>query len=84
MGRDDSWPAMVPSVMPSLWYSLLEKAARKHPKWQNCTSNRESDGRFCIGKPGFLFEFSSNRASISLKFGDVANGRMDNVGHYYS
>jgi len=28
MGHDDSWPAMVPSVVPSLRYSLLEKTTR--------------------------------------------------------
>jgi len=29
MGHDDSWPATVPSAMPSLRYSLSEKASRK-------------------------------------------------------
>jgi len=71
MGRDDSWPAMVPSVVPSLRYSLSEKATQKHPKWRNRISYRESHKRFWIGKPGSLFEFPSNHTFISLSFGDI-------------
>jgi len=71
MGRDDSWPAMVRSVVPSLRYSLSEKATRKRPKWRNRASDRLSDGRFGSGKPRLLFEFPSNHTSISLSFGDI-------------
>jgi len=39
MGRDDSWPNTVPSVVPSLRYSLSKKATRKCPKWGNRTSS---------------------------------------------
>jgi len=46
MGRNDSWPATVASVVPSLRYSLSEKVTHKHPKWWNRTSDRESNGRF--------------------------------------
>jgi len=63
MGRDDSWPASVHSLVPSLLNSLSEKATGKHPEWWNCTSDHESDGRFWLGKPGFLFEF---RVTIRL------------------
>jgi len=60
----------------------------KNPKWQNYISDRESDGRFCSGKPGFLFTFNRNL----LSFGDIrmwqSDGRMDrlteNMDHYYS
>jgi len=87
MGRDDSWPATVPSVVLSLWYSLSEKATQKHPKWQNHTSYCESDGRFWIGKPGYQFEFPSNHMSMLLNFGDICvwwtDRWMDNADHYY-
>jgi len=53
---DDSWPATVHSVVPSLLIililiiyrpiGLLEKATQKQPKWQNRAFDRESDGRF--------------------------------------
>jgi len=46
MGRDDSWSATVPSVVPFLRPSLSEKATREQPKWQNRTSDRESADRF--------------------------------------
>jgi len=46
MGRDDSWPATVLTVVLTLWYSLSDKATQKHPKWRNRTSDRESDDRF--------------------------------------
>jgi len=74
MGRDDSSPATVPSVVAtgdcshgsihyvhkanrpiSVW--MGEVSTWKHPKWQNRTSDRRSDGRFWIGKPGFLFPY---------------------------
>jgi len=32
MGRDDSWPATVPSVVPSLRYSLSEKSDPETPR----------------------------------------------------
>jgi len=48
------------------------------------SSGRESDGRFWIGKPGFLFEFPSNHRSISLSFKDIRVWRADNADHYYS
>jgi len=48
-----------------------EVPTRKHPKWRNRTSDRESDGRFWIWKPSFLFEFPSNHTSISLSFRDI-------------
>jgi len=61
-----------------------EVSTRKHPKWRN----RTSDGRFWIGKPGFLFEFQSNHTSISLSFGDIrvwqTDRRTDNADHCYS
>jgi len=108
MGRDDSWPTTVLIVGPSgdcspwsihqpsrpisVW--MGEVSTRKHPEWQNRTSDRESDGRFWIGKPGFLFEFPSNQMSISLSFGNIrsfgdirlwqTDRRTDNVDHYYS
>jgi len=88
MGRDDSWPATVPSVVLSLRCSLLEKASRKYPEWRNRTSNCESDGRFWIGKPRFQFEFPSNHMSISLSFGDICawqrDRETDNADQYYS
>jgi len=52
-------------------------ATQKHPKWQNCTSDRESDGRFWIGRPGFVFEFPSNYMSISLSLGDIRVRQTD-------
>jgi len=99
MRRDDSWPATVPSVMPtgdcshwsihyihkanrliSVWMGKVP--TRKHPGWRNRIEDRESDGRFWIGNPGFLFEF------ISLSFEDkpirVSNRLTDNADHYYS
>jgi len=50
-------------------------ANRKHPKWRNRTFDRESDGRFWIGKPGFLFEFPINHTSISLRTDRETDGR---------
>jgi len=35
------------------------------------TVHRESDRRFCVGKPKFLFVFHSNHRSISLSFRDI-------------
>jgi len=50
MGRDDSWPASVPSVVPSLGYTLSEKAIQiKHPKWRNRTSDREFMADYASG-----------------------------------
>jgi len=43
MGRDDRWSTMATSVVPSLRYSLSGKSTWKHPKWQNRTSDCESD-----------------------------------------
>jgi len=58
------------------------------PKMAEPTSDRESDGRFRIGKAGFLFEFPSNNTSISLSFEDIrvwqTDGQTDNADHYYS
>jgi len=42
-----------------------------------CTSDRKSDGRFWIWKPGFLFEFSSSHMFISLSFGDIRVWQTD-------
>jgi len=89
MERDDSWPATVPSVVLSLRYSLSKKMTWKHLKWGNGTSDRESDGIFWTGKPGFLFEFPSNHMSISLSIRDTqtdrqTDGRTDNADHHYS
>jgi len=65
-----------------------EVPTQKHPKWWNCTSDGKSDGRFWIGKPGFLFEFPSNHTSISRSFGDMRKWRTDrqtdSADHYYS
>jgi len=66
MGRDDSWPATVPSVVPSLRYSLSQKATWKHPKWQNCTSDHESDSRFWIGKAIFLVTICLSRLVLEI------------------
>jgi len=77
MGRDDSWPATVPSVVLSLRYGLSEKAIGKHPKWRNHTTDRESDGRFWIEKPGYQFELPSNHTSISFSFGDIRVWQTD-------
>jgi len=61
-----------------------EVPTRKHTKWRNLTSDRESDGRFWIGKPGFLFEFPSNYMSVSLNLGDIRVWQTDNADHCYS
>jgi len=63
-------------------------STKKCPKWRNRTSDRESGGRFWIGKPGFLFEFPTNHMSVSLSFRDICvwdtDWRTDNADHYYS
>jgi len=45
-----SWFSPVSSCMVMVIginaYSLSKKATRKHPKWRNHTSDRESNGRF--------------------------------------
>jgi len=60
----------------------------KNPKWRNRTSDRESNSRFWIGKPSFLFEFPSNHMSISLSFGYIhiwqTDGWTDNADHCHS
>jgi len=66
-----------PSVVSSLRYSLSQKVTRKHSKWWNRTSNRESAGKFWIWKPGFLFEFPSNHTSILLHLGDMCVWQTD-------
>jgi len=56
------------------------KWQRKHPKWQNRTFDRESDGRFWIGKPKFLsIAFHSNHRSISLSIGDIHLWQTDGL-----
>jgi len=94
MGRDDSWHAMEPSVVPtgdcshwSIHYIHQpnrpisdwngEMPTRKHQKPRNRTSDRESDGRFWIGKPGLIFKFPSNHMSISLSFRDIRMWQTD-------
>jgi len=102
MGRDDSRPIMVISVVPS--YNCADSNLicppnqvspccgffpttrmtgipinsirpknppfsvfhGNRPKWWNSTSDHESDGRFWIEKPKFLFAFHSYHRSISL------------------
>jgi len=128
MGRDDNWPATVPSVVVWLFSFCFSEAVHttmhtmcttkqavpveclnwwlfplihslgqlpisvwmgtlEYPKWRNRTFDRESDGRFWIGKPRFLFEFPSNHTSISLSFGDIRVWQTDgrtSADHYYS
>jgi len=50
----------------SVW--MGEVPTRKHPKWQYCTSNCESHGRFWIRKFKFLFAFHSNHNLVSEVF----------------
>jgi len=75
MGRDDSWPATVPSVVPtgdcSQWsihkanrpisLRMAKVPTRKHPEWRNRTSGRKSDGTFWIL---VKFSFYLNYATI--------------------
>jgi len=78
-------PVTAPSAPSTNPVSVLAPT-RKHPKWRNLTSDRESGDRFSIGKFAFLFELPSNYRSISLSFGDSACGthrRTDNTDHYY-
>jgi len=67
------------------WHDMGKVSTRKHPKWQNCCYNHESDGRFSIGKPCFLFEFPSNYMSISLSFRHscVTDRHTDYLDYYY-
>jgi len=57
--------------------TMGEVPTRKHSKWRNRTSDRKSDGLFWFGKPGFLFEFPSNRGSIWLSFREIHVWHMD-------
>jgi len=95
MGRDESWPTTVPNVVvfsfsfsEAVHTTMHTMYTTKVSKLVTVPTDRESDGRFWIGKPGFLFKFSSNHASISLSFGDIriwqTDGWMDNADHYYS
>jgi len=72
MGCGDSWPTIVPSVVPT----------------GDCSHwSIQSDGRFWIGKPSFLLEIPSNHTSILQSFGDICmwqtDRQMDNADHYY-
>jgi len=58
-------------------HHYIQLTRKYHPKWWNCTSDRESDGRNSIEKPGFLFEFPSNHTSVSLSFGDNSMWQTD-------
>jgi len=91
MGRDDSWPATVPSVVPtgdcshwSIHYihsptgPFLSKRATCRP------GNTQNGGAvLLIGnmKSGFLFKFSGNHMFIFLSFGDIRVWQRDNVDH---
>jgi len=70
----------------SVWMGKVP--IRKHTKWPNHTSYRESDGRLWIGKPGLLFKFPNNHTSISFSFGDIrmwqTERQIDNMDQYYS
>jgi len=61
MERDNSWPATVPSVVPSLRYSLSEKV----------TKNTQNGATVLPIANLMAFEVPSNHASISLSFGDI-------------
>jgi len=71
---------------------LLQVHSQLQSQWARCrpgnTQNGgtvlpivKSNGRFWIGKPGFLFEFSSNQTSILLSYEDICmwqtDGRMN-------
>jgi len=62
----------VDSLIASL---ILCTPTRKHSKWRSRTSDRESDSRFWIGKPGFLFVFPSNRTH---QLGQIKRGHSCN------
>jgi len=87
IGRGDSWRANVPSVVPSLRYSLSEKATektRKHPKWQKRISDHESDADSESGSP---YSYSSFLVTIRLsrRVSEIfaCDRRANNTDHHY-
>jgi len=54
-------------------HGTWRQPTQKHPKWWNRTSGCESDGRFWIGKPGFLATIGLPR----LVFGDIRVWQTD-------
>jgi len=63
MGCDDSWPVMAPNVVPSLWYSLSEKATRKH---SNGRTIRPIANLMADSESGSLDSYSSSLVTIRL------------------
>jgi len=62
----------------------------KTQKLQNCTSGRESDDRFWVRNPHFLFALNSNHSSTSLSFRNSGvwhwqtDGHTDVADRYYT
>jgi len=85
MGRDDSWPAMVPGVVASLRYSLSEKATQKYPKWRTVflIANLMVDSELgsLASYLSFLVTIRLSRLVLEIL---ACDGRTDNKDHYYS